>query len=61
VQESRDAQIPMYIGFIAGGAAIVGGLVLVLTAPASSPSSASVRILPNVGRNEAGLSLAGSW
>jgi len=51
------------VSFIVGAAALAGGTVLYLTAPRGSPQTGSprVRVAPAVGRNGAGLGLAGSF
>jgi hypothetical protein len=48
------------IGFAAGGAALVTGLVLVLTAPSASATS-DLRVLPLVGPSERGVAFAGRF
>ena len=44
------------IGFVAGGALLVGGIVLLVTAP--SKTTGSVRITPSFGANGGGLSIS---
>ncbi len=45
-----------------GGAAVVGGLVLLLTRPSSGPKLAGeVRVAPAVGLGRAGISVEGRW
>lgn len=46
--------------FVAGGALVAGGVVLVLTAPQSS-SVAQLRLHPLVGANAASLTLTGGF
>jgi serine/threonine-protein kinase len=47
---------------ILGGAAVVGGVVLFLTAPSATPKAAgSVRLRPVVGFDRAGISLETEW
>ncbi len=48
------------IGFGAGGALLVAGVVLWLLAPSKSPSG-SARVTPLVGPNMGGISASGSW
>ena len=49
-------------GFIAGGALVVLGAVLVLIAPSRpSPASASLVLTPLVGSGEGGAGLSGAW
>jgi hypothetical protein len=48
------------IGFAAGGAALVAGAVLVLTAPKGAKKSASsLRLAPHVSANDAGMTILG--
>jgi len=52
------------VATIAGGAAVVGGILLVLTAPSSSESherAGKLHAVPNVGLNGGGLSLQGNF
>jgi hypothetical protein len=50
------------IGFVAGSALVVGGLALVLTAPAGSPGSLrGIRIVPVLGAGCAGVLLEGGF
>lgn len=49
-------------GFIVGGAALLGGILLYATAPSEQPrDAASLRVDPMVGSSGGGLSLAGRW
>jgi hypothetical protein len=48
------------ITFAAGGAALVGGLVLVLTSPSRSPSAA-LRVVPSASASTRGLSFSGAF
>jgi hypothetical protein len=49
------------VGLIVGGAAVVGGVVLLFTAPAAAPKAASLRIAPLVGLGRAGISMEATW
>ncbi len=44
-----------------GAAALVTGLVLVLTAPSTKRSTQGLRLAPHVAARDAGLSLGGTW
>ena len=49
-------------GFIVGGAALIGGIVLYATAPNQEPASvASLRIDPRLTPDGEGLSFGGRW
>jgi len=49
-------------GFIVGGVALLGGIVLYATAPSEEPAGlASVRVDPMLGTSAGGLSVAGRW
>lgn len=47
------------IGFIGGGALLVGGAVLFLTAPKASSSSTGLTVAPSVTASEGGFSVRG--
>ncbi len=50
------------IGFVAGGAAVVGGAILVLTAlPRQSKNARALNMQPWVCNNTAGLAIGGRW
>jgi hypothetical protein len=61
--QAKTAGTISVVGFAAGGAALVGGVVLYLTAPRDgSPGGAyRLRVLPSVASDSAGLLLRGSW
>lgn len=61
VDDAKSARTLSIIGFAAGGAALGAGIVLVLTAPDSSPRAARVRITPLLGQGSAGASLTGRF
>jgi serine/threonine-protein kinase len=62
-QQAIDSGDVATITTIAGGAALVGGIVLLLTAPKSTPGEAprtgSIRALPQVATNGGGLTITG--
>lgn len=60
VSQATDAQTISIIGFVAGGAALATGLILVLTAPSAS-TAADLRVLPLVGPGEQGIAFAGRF
>jgi tetratricopeptide (TPR) repeat protein len=60
-QQALDAKKIATIGFAVGGAALVGGAVLFLTAPKAKSRSAQVVLSPEFGRNAATLGLGGVW
>jgi hypothetical protein len=52
------------IGFIGGGLAVIGGTILVLTAPsvASKPARAKmIDVQPWIGKSSTGIALGGVW
>jgi len=62
--ESRDAARFSAIAFVAGGAAVATGLVLVLTAPSDGDepgAAASMELHPEVGQNLFGVRIGGAW
>ncbi|MEO7110967.1 MAG: tetratricopeptide repeat protein [Polyangiaceae bacterium] len=59
--EARSSATIATISFSAGGAALLSGVVLLLTAPKSSLSRAAVRVAPSLSARSAGLSLGGTW
>jgi len=68
IDRARTAATISNVGFIAGGVLVVGGLVLVLTAPSGSDDAASgssargtLQLGPMAGPTVAGLSLSGAW
>lgn len=62
VSEAKDARTIAIIGFVAGGAALVTGAVLVLTAPAAgSDPVAQAHLTVFGGAGVAGLGVAGAW
>jgi hypothetical protein len=51
-----------YVAFAAGGAAVVGGLALVLTAPRGGGGhSEALAVAPVVGLDRLGVTLDGTW
>jgi hypothetical protein len=63
VDDAKSSRIISYIGFGAGGAALLGGVVLILTAPkgATSSSPTGLRLAPHVGKGELGFGMEGTW
>ncbi|HEY3822553.1 MAG TPA: hypothetical protein VGL81_35555 [Polyangiaceae bacterium] len=61
VSDGKSAGNVSTIAFIAGGAAIAGGVVLWLTAPSGSPTVGALGVAPLVGVGSAGFSLRGAW
>jgi hypothetical protein len=50
------------VGFIVGGAAVLGGVAIYVTAPSRArATTGSVRLGPRLARDRVGLSLEGSW
>ena len=56
---AQNARMYSAIGFGAGGAAAITGVILLLTAPKSS--SSALRVAPTIGQNSVGAFVAGSW
>jgi hypothetical protein len=59
--EAKSAATIATVGLAAGGALVIGGVVLYLTAPKAVEPKAEVRLAPLVGAGSAGVSLAGVW
>jgi hypothetical protein len=60
--EAKSAATIATVGYAAGGALVIGGVVLYLTAPrASAPGTAGVRVVPVLGAGSAGLGATGAW
>ena len=52
------------IGFIGGGAAVITGAILILTAPSASPVAARAKafnVQPWVGKSSTGIAIGGVW
>jgi PEGA domain len=49
------------VGFVAGGALVVAGLVLYMTAPSGSTGSAGLRVVPSASAGGGGISLRGAF
>jgi hypothetical protein len=63
IQENDDAKTQATlstVAFVAGGALVVAGAVLYLTAPKARPATA-IRLTPAVGMGEVGLRVGGAW
>lgn len=62
VDDAKTNRTVSYIGFGLGGAALLGGVALILTAPKSTEGQQTGwRLTPHVGRGEVGLGMAGRW
>jgi hypothetical protein len=61
VAQARSAATVSTIGIVAGGALLVGGVVVFLTAPSSAPRPPSARFLPLLGPGIAGGTVVGSF
>ncbi len=59
--DAKDAATVSTIGFAAGAAAVVGGAVLWLTAPAARTTSIGIRVVPVVAPAYGGVSVASVW
>ncbi|WP_394842813.1 hypothetical protein LZC95_37795 [Pendulispora brunnea] len=58
--DARRAATISTIGFVAGGVAVAGGLLLYFLAP-DNKRSAALQITPKVGPQMAGITLGGAW
>jgi serine/threonine-protein kinase len=62
VADAKSNRTLSYVGFGLGGAALLGGIVLIVTAPKGvEGQSTGVRFTPHVARGEVGLGMAGRW
>ncbi len=59
--DAQSAAVVSTIGFIAGGAALIGGTVLYFTAPKRDAKPAALRVVPSGGPSSAGLMLHATW
>jgi hypothetical protein len=59
--DAKSAALISTIGFIAGGAALIGGTVLYFTAPKRDAKPAAFRVVPSGGPSSAGLLLHATW
>ena len=59
--EARANLMRFNVLMVVGGAATLGGIALVLTAPSSPAPGTAVKLVPWGGPTAAGASLAGSW
>jgi hypothetical protein len=63
--DAKQLALGATIGFAAGGALVVGGIVLVATAPSAraskSASGSALRVVPLVSRDGLGVVLAGGF
>jgi hypothetical protein len=60
LNQAHDAATVSTIGFVAGGAAIAGGVVIYLVAPRGSPGT-GLFLAPGAAGSVAGLTLRGGW
>jgi hypothetical protein len=61
VSQAKSAATVSTIGFVAGGALLVGGVVVFLLAPSSAPNPPSARFVPLLGPGMAGGTVMGSF
>jgi len=61
LDSGRSAATGADVGFMAGGAMLAAGLVLVLLAPSGSDATGSLHVTPLVGTGSAGASIGGSF
>jgi hypothetical protein len=62
VSDAKSNRTLSYVGFGVGGAALLGGLVLILTAPKGPETQGTgLRVTPLVARGELGVGMAGRW
>ncbi|MEO5731803.1 MAG: hypothetical protein ABI134_08640 [Byssovorax sp.] len=61
MSQARSSATLSTIGFLGGGALLVGGLVVFLTAPSRAPRPSSARFLPLLAPGLAGGALQGSF
>lgn len=61
LDSGRSAATGADVGFIAGGALLAGGIVVLLLAPSDSSSTGSLHVTPLVGSGVGGASLGGSF
>jgi hypothetical protein len=58
---AKSSRTASAVLMVVGGAATLGGIALVLTAPSSPAPGTAVKLVPWGGPTAAGASLAGSW
>ncbi len=61
VSQAKTSATVSTIGFLAGGAFLVGGVIVFLTAPSRAPRPASARFVPLLGPGLVGGTLQGSF
>lgn len=61
LDSGRSAATGADVGFIAGGALLAGGIVVLLLAPSDSGTTGSLHVTPLVGSGVGGASLGGSF
>jgi serine/threonine-protein kinase len=60
-EDAKSAALLSTVGFVLGGAALAGGVVLYLTVPKRGARPAALRVVPSVGPSSAALSFHGEW
>jgi hypothetical protein len=61
VKKAKASQLNSFVFFGAGAVGVITGTVLILTAPKGEKKAARVTVVPEVGSNQLGLSVSGSW
>jgi hypothetical protein len=61
VNDARSALTMSVVGFAAGGAAIVGGVIVLATSKSSKSGAASVQLAPVASPHAGGLTVLGRW
>ncbi len=59
--EAKSAATLSNVGFVTGGAALFGGVLLVLLAPSDEPQTSGIRAQASVAQESVGLMLEGTW
>jgi hypothetical protein len=61
VKQAKASQLNSFVFYGIGGVGVITGAVLILTAPKGEKKAARVSVVPEVGSNQLGLSVSGSW
>jgi hypothetical protein len=61
VASAKANRLNSFVGFGAGGAAVIVGAVLILTAPTASPNQAAFALTPAVSADQWGIDLRGTF
>jgi hypothetical protein len=61
VKKARASQLNSFVAFGLGGVGVITGAVLILTAPKGENKAARVTVVPEVGANQVGFNVSGSW